>query len=228
MPTGSRRSLSHAASIPLVKAWQDNKPAPMGLCNVASMDSKFWEMTGGKCLGEVTYNFIARAPLTDRTVPMWDKYVEGVRHQPRLYTTGFTYDAVYMLAEVIKQKKSLKSDDIIDGLENISYKGVLHPETGFDKETHDLLEGRYVMPMVQWQEGGKAGHHMARRLQDRRLRETGMVDEISLLKKRVGGREGPKRRLLPPKSRNRNGRVHVSVRAVIAPDFTVGRNDVFS
>ena len=146
--------LSHAASIPLVKAWQDNKPAPMGLCNVASMDSKFWEMTGGKCLGEVTYNFIARAPLTDRTVPMWDKYVKEFGTNP-VYTTGFTYDAVYMLAEVIKQKKSLKSDDIIDGLENISYKGVLHPETGFDKETHDLLEGRYVMPMVQWQEGAK-------------------------------------------------------------------------
>jgi len=146
--------LSHAASIPLVKAWQDNKPAPMGLCNVASMDSKFWGMTGGKCLGEITYNFSARAPLTDRTIPMWDKYVRKYGTNP-VYTTCFSYDAVYMLSEVIKQKKSLKSDDIINGLENISYKGVLHPETGFNKETHDLLEGRYVMPMIQWQAGAK-------------------------------------------------------------------------
>ncbi len=146
--------ISHAASIPLVKAWQDNKPAPMGLCDVQSMDSKFWEITGGACLYEVTYNFIARAPLTDRTIPMWDKYVKQFGTNP-VYTTGFTYDSVYMLAEVIKQKKSVKSDDIINGLENISYKGVLHPQIGFDKQTHDLLEGRYVMPMVQWQEGGK-------------------------------------------------------------------------
>ncbi|UCF90538.1 MAG: ABC transporter substrate-binding protein [Desulfobacterales bacterium] len=146
--------VSHAASIPLVKAWQDTKPAPMGLCNVASMDSNFWDMTGGKCQGEITYNFIARAPLTDKTIPMWDKYVAQFGTNP-VYTTGFTYDSVYMLAEVIKQKKSLKSDDIIDGLENISYKGVLHPEIGFDKESHDLLEGRYVMPMVQWQADGK-------------------------------------------------------------------------
>ncbi len=146
--------VSHAASIPLVKAWQESKAAPMGLCNVASMDSKFWEMTGGKCLGEITYNFIARAPLTDRTVAMWDKYVKKFGTNP-VYTTGFTYDAVYMLAEVIRQKKSLKSVDIIDGLEKISYKGVLHPETGFDPQSHDLLEGRYVMPMVQWQAGGK-------------------------------------------------------------------------
>ena len=146
--------VSHAASISLTKAWADTKTAPMGLCNVASMDSKFWDMTSGKCEGEITYNFIARAPLTDRTIPMWDKYVKKYGTNP-VYTTGFTYDSVYMLSEVIKQKKSLKSDDIIDGLENISYKGVLHSETGFDKESHDLLEGRYVMPMVQWQKGGK-------------------------------------------------------------------------
>lgn len=146
--------VSHAASIPLVKAWKDTKVAPMGLCDVASMDSKFWEMTGGKCLGEITYNFIARAPLTDKTIPFWDKYVKLYGTNP-VYTTGFTYDSVYMLADVIRQKKSLKSDDIISGLENISYKGVLHPEIGFDKKTHDLLEGRYVMPMVQWQDGAK-------------------------------------------------------------------------
>ncbi|MBW1695511.1 MAG: ABC transporter substrate-binding protein [Deltaproteobacteria bacterium] len=146
--------VSHAASIPLTKAWYDTKPAPMGLCNVAAMDSKFWEMTGGKCLGEITYNFIARAPLTDKTIPMWDKYVKKFGTNP-VYTTGFTYDTIYMLTEVIKQKKSLKSEDIISGLENISYKGVLHPQIGFDKKTHDLLEGRYVMPMVQWQEGGR-------------------------------------------------------------------------
>ena len=146
--------LSHAASIPAVKAWQDNKPAPMGLCNVQSMDSKFWEITGGACLYEITYNFIARAPLTDKTIPMWDKYVKQYGTNP-VYTTGFTYDTMYMLAEVIKQKKSVKSDDIIAGLEKISYKGVLHPQTGFDKQSHDLLEGRYVMPMVQWQAGGK-------------------------------------------------------------------------
>lgn len=146
--------LSHAASIPCVKAWQDNKPAPMGLCNVQSMDSKFWEITGGACLYEITYNFIARAPLTDKTIPMWDKYVKQFGTNP-VYTTGFTYDSIYMLAEVMKQKKSVKSDDIIAGLENISYKGVLHPQIGFDKQSHDLLEGRYVMPLVQWQTGGK-------------------------------------------------------------------------
>ena len=146
--------VSHAASITMVKAWADNKPAPMGCVDVTSQDAKFWEMTGGACLGEATYNFIARAPLTDRTIPFWDTYEKRFNNKP-MYPSGFTYDSVYMIAEVIKQKKSVKSDDIVNGLENISYKGVIHPQTSFDKESHDIMEGRYVMPMSQWQEGSK-------------------------------------------------------------------------
>ena len=69
-------------------------------------------MTGGACLYEVTYNLIARAPLTDRTIPFWDNFVKKFGTNP-VYTSGFTYDSVYMLAEVIKQKKSVKSDDIV-------------------------------------------------------------------------------------------------------------------
>ena len=146
--------LSHAASITMVKAWADNKPAPMGCVDVTSQDAKFWEMTGGACLGEATYNFIARAPLTDRTIPFWDTYEKKFNNKP-MYPSGFTYDSVYMIAEVIKQKKSVKSDDIVNGLENISYKGVIHPQTSYDKESHDIMEGRYVMPISQWQEGQK-------------------------------------------------------------------------
>jgi branched-chain amino acid transport system substrate-binding protein len=146
--------VSHGSCTPLVKAWQDSRAAFLGGVDVCSMDSKFWEMSGHACLYEITNNNIARAPLTDRTLRFWDDYAKRFKANP-MYVGGFTYDAVYMLAEVIKQKKSVNSDDIVTGLENISYKGVLHPQTAFDKQTHDLLEGRYVQPMVQWQAGGK-------------------------------------------------------------------------
>jgi branched-chain amino acid transport system substrate-binding protein len=144
---------SHAQSVPLVKAWADNKPCPMGLVDVKSMDSKFWEMTDGKCLGHMTYNFLVRAPITDKTIPMWDKYVKTFNTSP-VYTTGFTYDAMYMLAQAIKEKKSLKSDDIIKGLENITYKGVMGDKLGFDKKDHDSGQTLNLL-MVQWQEGQK-------------------------------------------------------------------------
>ena len=65
--------------------------------------------------------------------------------------------AQVVVAAVVERAKFDPSeiDDIVTGLENISYKGVIHPQTGFDKESHDVLEGRYVMPLSQWQEGGK-------------------------------------------------------------------------
>ena len=146
--------LSHGASVPLVKAWQDNKPAPMGGCDVASMDQKFWEVTGGRCLYEVTYHHIAPTKLTDKTMPFWNSYVKQFATKP-VYTSGYSYDAIYFLADVIKAKKSVKTDDLINGLETMTFKGVAHAKTGFDKQTHDLLEGRYVMSYLQWQEGAK-------------------------------------------------------------------------
>ncbi len=142
--------ISHAAAIPLVKSWASNKPAPMGAQNAASGDSKFWDMTGGACLYEVSYNHIARAPLSDKTIPFWDKYEKLYGSIP-VYTSAYTYDAIYMMADVIGKKKSLKSDDIINGLENISYKGVLHPRIGYDQKSHDLLPGRTLLPFLQWQ-----------------------------------------------------------------------------
>ncbi len=146
--------VSHAASIPLVKAWADNKPAPMGGTNVTSQDAKFWEMTNGACLGECTFNQIARGPMTDKTIPYWDTYVKKFGTSP-LYAGAFTYDGVYLLAEAVKAKKSVKSDDIVAGLETVVYKGIMHNQIAFDKRTHDLLEGRYSQPQVQWQAGGK-------------------------------------------------------------------------
>ncbi len=146
--------VSHAASIPLVKAWQDTKPAPLGGTNVTSQDAKFWEMTNGACLGEITSSLMARCAMTERTIPFYDTYFKKFGTSP-VYTSGFTYDSVYMAAEVIKQKKSLMSEDLIKGLENITYKGIMHNAVAFDKENHDLQEGRYSMPFSQWQAGGK-------------------------------------------------------------------------
>jgi branched-chain amino acid transport system substrate-binding protein len=145
--------VSHGASIPLVKAWQESQPAPMGGVHVASMDHEFWGVTGGACLYECTHNMLARAPLTDKTIPFWDKYVKQFGTNP-VYDTGWTYDAIYMVAKVIGEKKSLKTEDIIKGLEDVDFHGVLHPHMAFDKHSHDVMEGRFTMVIVQWQKDG--------------------------------------------------------------------------
>ena len=78
---------------------------------------------------------------------------ETVRDNP-VYDTGWTYDAIYMVARVIGEKKSLKTEDIIKGLEDLDYHGILHPHMAFDKHSHDVMEGRFTMVIVQWQKDG--------------------------------------------------------------------------
>lgn len=150
--------VSHSSSVPFVKGWHDAKSLPMGGCDVQGMDHTFWERTEGKALGSTTFNFIFRTPFTPTTVAFWDEYVDRYKtkggHTP-VYTSGFTYDLMFMLAQVIGEKKSLKADDIVDGLEKITYSGVTSTKAGFQKNDHDIREGAYNLPFIQWQEGGK-------------------------------------------------------------------------
>lgn len=150
--------VSHSSSVPFMKGWWDAKGLPMAGCDVQGMDHTFWERTEGKALSATTFNFIFRTPFTPTTVAFWDEYVERYRnkggHTP-VYTTGFTYDLMFMLAQVIGERKSVKADDIIDGLEKITYSGVTSTKAGFAKHDHDLREGAYNLPFIQWQENGK-------------------------------------------------------------------------
>jgi branched-chain amino acid transport system substrate-binding protein len=149
--------VSHSSSVPFIKGWYDSKGLPMAGCDVQGMDHTFWERTEGKAIAETTFNFIFRTPFTPATVGFWDEYVDRYKakgHTP-VYTSGFTYDIMFMLAQVIGEKKSVKADDIIDGLEKISYQGVTSSKAGFQKKDHDIREGAYSLPFIQWQDGGK-------------------------------------------------------------------------
>jgi branched-chain amino acid transport system substrate-binding protein len=149
--------VSHSSSVPFVKGWADAKGLPMGGCDVQGMDGTFWDRTEGKALGVTTFNFMSRSAFTPSTIPFWDEYVERYKAKgyTPVYTSGFTYDIISMLAQVIGEKKSVKSQDLIDGLENITYNGVTSTNAGFQKNDHDIREGAYHLPFIQWQAGGK-------------------------------------------------------------------------
>lgn len=147
--------LSHAASDVFVKQWSDAKvPVPIGGIDVKSQDANFFERVGGKALGEVTANFVIRAPLTPKTEAWWDKFVKLYGAAP-VYTASGAYDATYIYKEAVERAKSTKADDVVKELEKTDYVGI--PGRIVFDEVHDVKNGPGFINLlfVQWQEGGK-------------------------------------------------------------------------
>ena len=147
--------LSHAASDVFVKQWYDAKvPVPIGGIDVKSMDANFFERVGGKAIGEVTGNFVVRAPITPKSVGWWDDFVKLYGRAP-VYTAPGAYDAVYIYAAAVTRAGSTDADAVIKALEKTDYVGV-RGRVQFD-DSHDVKDGPGFVNLlfVQWQENGE-------------------------------------------------------------------------
>ncbi|TAN12674.1 MAG: ABC transporter substrate-binding protein [Burkholderiaceae bacterium] len=146
---------SHAASDVLAKQWYDARtPVPYGGIDVKSQDTDFFDRVGGKCISEVAFNFIVRAPISPKTIPFFDAFEKKYKRQP-VYTGSGAYDTVYAYADAVTRAGSLDTDAIIKALEKID----MVTTTGRMQldDSHDLKAGPGLVELLfaQWQEGGK-------------------------------------------------------------------------
>ena len=147
--------LSHAASDVFVKQWYDAKvPVPIGGIDVKSQDANFFTRVGGKSLSETVTVGLIPAPLSEKTIPFWDKF-NKVYGRPPVYTAPGAYDAVYAYAEAVGRAKTTDNDPVIKELEKTDMQSPLG-RVVFD-ETHDVKPGPgYVnLLFAQWQQDGK-------------------------------------------------------------------------
>ena len=138
--------------VPLTKQWADTKlPVHQAGHSMASQVFNFWDKTGGKCYGEVTQLINGgRAPITEKTIPFYDKYVNRYGISPTYSAFGI-YDALYALKAAAEKCNSLDTGEIIKALEKIRYGGAAGV-LAFD-EYHDSIygEGGKQPVWVQWQ-----------------------------------------------------------------------------
>lgn len=138
--------------VPLTKQWAETKlPVHQAGYSMASQVFNFWDKTGGKCYGEVTQLINGgRAPITEKTIPFYDKYVKRYGISPT-YSAFGEYDALYALKEAAEKCQSLDTEKLIKELEKIQYRGAAGI-LAFDKY-HDSLygEGGKQPVWVQWQ-----------------------------------------------------------------------------
>jgi branched-chain amino acid transport system substrate-binding protein len=124
--------------------------------NLLGQDSQYWESTEGKCVTESTIcgSFVAGYPITDKTIPVREAFVERWGHVP-IWTGGAVYDAIgFILADAIERAGTIETEAVIKALEETD----LYGTDGQIVYTlsHNIMVGEgYNEPMVfQWQEDG--------------------------------------------------------------------------
>jgi branched-chain amino acid transport system substrate-binding protein len=138
--------------VPLTKQWADTKlPVHQAGYSLASQVFNFWDKTGGKCYAEVTQLINGgRAPITDKTIPFYDKYIAAYGDSPP-YTAFGSYDALYLLKAAAEKAKSLDTDALIKTIEKMKFPGTAGV-IAFDQYHENIYgEGGKQPVWAQWQ-----------------------------------------------------------------------------
>ena len=142
-------------SIPFIKQWHDLEcPFVVWGTNLLAQDSQYWESTDGKCVTTSTIDsyFSAGYPITDKTIPVREAYIEMWGHLPT-WTGGATYDVIrFILPDAIERAGTIETEAVIKALEETDLYGT-QGRVAFTS-SHDLLISEEEIPVFQWQENG--------------------------------------------------------------------------
>jgi len=143
---------SHVDGAIYVKQWGELKGPPMIGLNASGTSSRFWNDTNHYAVSHVDLiQGSYRADLTPNTVEWYDAYVKEYGVSPD-YTSGYTYDALYILKAAIEGAKSTKPDDLVDALEEADYTGVAARWVFESNHNSKFGPGYRVMGMTQWRD----------------------------------------------------------------------------
>lgn len=146
----------------LLKQWYDLKiPAlPFGSTLAAAEQPGFWKATQGKgefALCNVINAGNAPSDATPWTMKFYNAYEKRWGVEPEGLGCSSSYMAVYTLKEAIEKAGTLKSDKVVQALEQTDIMGV-YGRLRFDPKSHQVIfadnpkEGA-VGSILQWQDG---------------------------------------------------------------------------
>ena len=131
---------------------------------VEAQKQGYWEATGGKGNYVMTLNTYADGvAVTDKTLPFFAAYQKKFGQFPSY--TAATYDAVYMLKQVVEQAQSLDPEVLIPLIEKIEFKSTAglikyYPQGSTAPAcAHDIQYGPGLTTGIgtQWQNGALKG-----------------------------------------------------------------------
>jgi len=141
--------ISNEAGYVIVKQWRDQQ-VPLALAgnnNPSYLIGDFWKDTEGAC--EYELSAYTKAPLTDRSIPFWDKFEQRYGTTP-FYTGTGAYDGVHLLKRAMERAGTTDADPVVKALEQTDYRGVIG-HIRFD-DRHEAITGPDAVPVSygQW------------------------------------------------------------------------------
>ncbi|MEF8841604.1 MAG: ABC transporter substrate-binding protein [Haloarculaceae archaeon] len=166
--TGSKamlKAISHITGTSMLSSWGANEyPFAQEGINVASMSPQYWSDTNGGCLYETTSESGAggTAPVTDKTIPFAEDYLEEYDSRPTLpmYMGFGTMDAGFIFKEAAEAAGTVDFendlDDIVAEMEATEYTGTAGQIQFYGRDhdyPHDVKFGADLapFPVTQWQ-----------------------------------------------------------------------------
>ncbi|MBF0582631.1 MAG: ABC transporter substrate-binding protein [Magnetococcales bacterium] len=141
-----------------LKRWAAMKSRPgMGAIPTGAGTERYFKLIGDSGLFVVSVATMPSEenPLTERSGQWFQQYYK--RYGDPSYTSGYTYDAVYLLAEAITRAADTHGDKLIAALEQTDHRGVV-ARWRFGTDHHPLYGDEYrVIPIMQYQEPGYRG-----------------------------------------------------------------------
>lgn len=130
-------------STPFVKEYYDRQSPVVVWGNIAlAYDSDFWELTDGKCefVSFVGYPIISGYPLTSKTMPARDAYVERWGEIPGINAAS-AYDLVrFILPDAIERAGTIGYEALIKALEGTDIE-TSSARNFVYTSTHDIMVG---------------------------------------------------------------------------------------
>jgi branched-chain amino acid transport system substrate-binding protein len=141
-----------------LKRWAAIDGPPIGAIPTGAGTKRYYDLIGDKGLyvSSVATLPSPENPLTERSGPWWEKYFS--RYGDPAYTSGYSYDAVYILADALKRAKGADPAQLVSALEATDHPGVV-ARWAFNADHHAKYgPGFRVIPIFQYQEAGPRGY----------------------------------------------------------------------
>ncbi|HEX3552403.1 MAG TPA: ABC transporter substrate-binding protein [Thermoanaerobaculia bacterium] len=140
-----------------LKRWAALNGPPIGAIPTGAGTKRYYDLLGdqGLYVSVVATLPSPENPLTPKSAPWWNAYYPA--YGDPAYTSGYSYDAVYIFADAVRRAATTEADALVKSLESTDYTGVSAKWAFEPNHQSKFGEGYREIPIMQYVEPGPRG-----------------------------------------------------------------------